>query len=111
MSVPPQTPYGSNEPGGYLPPATQPGASTNAIVALVLGILSLICCGCIAGIAGIIVGKGELAAINEGRSPEAGRGMAQIGMILSIIGTVLSVLGAIGYAVMIALAVASGGPR
>ncbi|HEV2846410.1 MAG TPA: DUF4190 domain-containing protein, partial [Thermoanaerobaculia bacterium] len=66
-------------------------ASTQAIVALVLGRLGIICCGLLAPIAGYL-GNHETRAIREGRSPNAGEGLATAAKILGIIGTVLFVL-------------------
>lgn len=77
----------------------QDKASTNAILALVLGIVSFLGCGLITAIPAWIIGKKEVAEINEGRSPAAGRTMAQIGMILGIVATVLSVIGFIVWLV------------
>ncbi len=68
-------------------------ASSAAIIALVLGIASWICSlGLLTGIPAWIVGKKEIDAINEGRSPQAGKLMAQIGMWLGIIMTILSII-------------------
>ncbi len=67
------------------------GASRNAITSLVLGILGIICCGLLA-IPATLMGKAELAAVDSGASPAAGRTLAQIGMILGIIGCVFLVL-------------------
>lgn len=72
-------------------PGQQQSASTQAITALVLGILGVICCGLLAPVAWYL-GNQELKAIREGRSPMAGEALAKIGMILGIIGTVLLVL-------------------
>jgi uncharacterized membrane protein YjgN (DUF898 family) len=70
----------------------QPQSSSNqAITALVLGILGIICCGLLAPIAWYL-GNQELLAIREGRSPAAGEGLAKAAKILGIIGTVLLVL-------------------
>jgi uncharacterized membrane protein YjgN (DUF898 family) len=70
----------------------QPQSSSNqAITALVLGILGIICCGLLAPIAWYL-GNQELMAIREGRSPAAGEGLAKAAKILGIIGTVLLVL-------------------
>jgi hypothetical protein len=70
------------------PPQT---SSTQAIAALVLGLLSLICCGILGPIAWFL-GSQELKAIAAGRSPAAGEGLAKVGMILGILGTVYLVL-------------------
>ena len=70
----------------------QPQSSSNqAITALVLGILGIICCGLLAPIAWYL-GSQEVKAIREGRSPAAGEGLAKAAVILGIIGTILMVL-------------------
>ena len=73
-----------------LPPQSQ-SASTQAITALVLGILGVICCGFAAPFAWYF-GNQELRAIQAGTSPAAGETLAKIGKILGIIGTVLLIL-------------------
>lgn len=88
--------------GTYEAPATG-GSNALAITALICGIVSIVCCmgiGPLAGIAGIICG-----AMGKSRCPKAG--MAKTGMILSIVGIVLTVLAVIGYAVLVAVGVAS----
>jgi hypothetical protein len=81
----------------YSPPPPPPtsasaSASGQAITALVLGILGVICCGLLAPVAWYL-GQAELAAIREGRSPVAGQGLAMAAKILGIIGTIFLVLG------------------
>jgi hypothetical protein len=72
--------------------AGQPqSASTQAIMSLVLGILSLLCCPLLAPVAWFI-GSQELKAVREGRSAVAGEGIAKAGLILGIIGTIWMVL-------------------
>ncbi|MDX1386064.1 MAG: DUF4190 domain-containing protein [bacterium] len=88
--------------------APNPADNTKAIITLVLGILSLICCGFFAGIPAIFVGRSELKAIDEGRSSESNRNMAKIGFILGIVGTILSALGTIAYIGIIVLAIVTG---
>jgi hypothetical protein len=78
MTLPPHVP----------PPAAAPSASSQAITALILGILGVLCCGLLAPIAWYI-GNQELQAIREMRSPAAGEGLATAGKILGIIGTAL----------------------
>ncbi|MEP7145510.1 MAG: DUF4190 domain-containing protein [bacterium] len=82
--TPPPIPPGSMNTGG--------GASSNAIIALVLGILSFISCGILAAIPALIMGRRELNEINSGRSSQAGKTFAKIGMWLGIINIILSVL-------------------
>ena len=64
--------------------------SSQAVTALVLGILGFVCCQILAPIAWYL-GNQEQRSIREGRSPAAGQGFATAGMILGIIGTVLLV--------------------
>ena len=56
-----------------------------------------------------ILGRGEVKAIDEGRSDPANRNLAQIGWILGLVGSILSAIGALVYAGIIAMAVMSGG--
>ncbi len=80
-----QPQYGQPQYGGAAPVNTQ-----KATWALVLGILSLVCCGFLTGIPAIILGrnaKAELEAAGQSGST------ANVGMILGIIGTALSILG------------------
>ena len=61
---------------------------------LVLGILSLVICGFL-GPAAWIMGKGDLAKIDQGMMDPTGRGITLAGMILGIIATILLALGLI----------------
>ena len=60
------------------------------IWALVLGILSILCCGFLAGIPAIILGMNSKKAAEEGLATNGNLG--NIGFILGIIGSALSVL-------------------
>lgn len=73
------------------PPTAPPTSSSQAVTALVLGILGIVCCGLLAPIAWYL-GNQELRAIREGRSAVAGEGLAKAAQILGIIGTILLVL-------------------
>jgi hypothetical protein len=66
---------------------TQQPASTQAIVSLILGILSFFCCPLLAPIAWFLANQ-ELKAVQAGTSPVASEGIAKAGMIVGIIGTV-----------------------
>ena len=77
MTVPVQSPY---------PEQSQ------ATTILVLGILSIVCCGLL-GIAAWVMGNNELKAIDEGRRPPDNRGTANAGRICGIVGVALSALG------------------
>ncbi len=75
-----------------IPPQPQAqSASSQAITALVLGILGVTCCGIAAPIAWYI-GNQELQSIQAGTSPAAGEGLAKAGKIMGMIGTGLMVL-------------------
>jgi uncharacterized membrane protein YjgN (DUF898 family) len=72
-------------------PGQPQSSSTQAVTALVLGILGVVCCGLLAPIAWYL-GNQEQKAIREGRSSAAGEGLAKAAVILGVIGTVLLVL-------------------
>jgi hypothetical protein len=78
----------TTQPPPPLLPASGGAASSRAVMALVFGILGVICCGFFAPAAWYL-GNEELAGIDAGRLPENNRGLAQIAKILGIIGTVL----------------------
>ncbi len=86
---PPQPNYIGPQPG----PTSGSASSNKAMFSLILGILSLICCGPFTGIPGAILGKMEMDAIKQGRAPESNMGMAKAGFWISLAGTVLSILG------------------
>lgn len=101
----PSPPTGQPVTGGT---ASASASSTKSVVALILGILSLTCCGFLSGIPAIILGHSELKQIQEGKIPESNRTMAKVGMILGIVGSVLSCLGTLVYVVLIALGISTG---
>ncbi len=103
MSTPPPPPPSS----GGMNMNAGGSAGTNAIIALVAGILSYIFCPFILGIVAWIMGKGELGKIDRGESSEAGRTFAKIGMWLGIINVVLSILFGLVYILIIVLAIAT----
>jgi len=72
----------------------QSGASGRAIAALILSIVALISCcfGWPFGIVGIVLGKMEMNAIQEGRAPQSGETFAKVGFYLGIAATVISLL-------------------
>lgn len=108
---PPPPPPSMSSPPPPPPPSagmnTGGSASTNAIIALVAGILSYVMCPFILGIVAWIMGKGELGKIDRGESSEAGRTLAKIGMWLGIINVILSVLFGLVYILIIVLAIAT----
>lgn len=72
-----------------VPQSRQAGAGQKALIALILAIVALICCGPFAGIPAAIVGWLELGAIKEGRSSPEGKWMAMAGLWGGIGATVL----------------------
>lgn len=95
LSEPPSaaTPSGAS-PSVATPPVT---TSTASMLALILGILSLSCCGFFTGIPAIFLGRAEIKAADEGRIHSSNRTLAKIGMVLGIVSTVLSCLGTLFY--------------
>ena len=65
--------------------------------ALVLGIVSLLCCGCFAGLPAIFFGVSALNEIEVARGGLTGKGMAWAGIVLGIVGTLASAAGAVAY--------------
>ncbi|MEP6947281.1 MAG: zinc ribbon domain-containing protein [Acidobacteriota bacterium] len=94
-------------PVGQPASASAAGPSSRAIIALVLAILSLICCGPFSGIPAAIVGWMELGAINQGQSPPAGKWMAQVGLWGGIACTVLHIIIYVIYLLFAVLAASS----
>lgn len=88
-SVPPPPPGFPAAPGGYGPP---PGNNPKAVWALVLGILSITCCGFFTGIAAIVLGSSAKKEIAASGGRQSGEGMATAGFVTGIIGSVLGVL-------------------
>jgi hypothetical protein len=87
---PPPGGYGGDQygGGGYAAPKT----NQKAIWALVTGILSVICCGVIAGIPALILGQSAKKEIAASGGAQSGGGMAQAGFVLGIISIALTVL-------------------
>lgn len=96
MSYPPPPPppdaSGGYGYGGYAAPRT----NQKAIWSLVTGILSLVCCGLLAGVPALILGNMAKKEIDGSGGAQTGRGMAQAGFVLGLIATVLSVLYIVG---------------
>lgn len=88
---PPPPQYGAPQPPYGAPAPNHP----RAVLTLVLGILSIPCCGLFTGIPAIILGRNALREIDAAPGQYAGRGLVNAGYICGIIGTILSVLGII----------------
>jgi len=70
----------------------QGSASGRAIAAMIVSIISLVMCCWPASIVGIVLGKMEMNAIQEGRAPQSGETMAKVGFYLGIASTAISLL-------------------
>lgn len=84
--IPPPPPMG-------MPVGASDEKNSLGVWALVLGILSIVCCGLFTGIPAIILGNNSKKAAAEGRASNGPLG--NVGFILGIIGTVLGTLGLI----------------
>jgi hypothetical protein len=84
------------------------GSSSNATLILVLGILSLVCCGLLGPVAWIM-GNNALRDIDAGIGNPSDRGLVVAGRILGIIATVLMVLVILIYGMIFLLALLGGG--
>jgi hypothetical protein len=81
--------------------------SSQAVTALVLGLLGFVCCQILGPVAWYL-GVQEQRSIREGRSPVAGQGFATAGVILGIISTVFLVFGLFWVFAMGGMAVVGG---
>jgi hypothetical protein len=88
---PPPPQYGAPQPPYGAPAPNHP----RAVLILVLGILSIVCCGLFTGIPAIIMGRNALREIDAAPGQYGGRGLVNGGYICGIIGTALSILGII----------------
>ncbi len=75
-------------------PAPPKPKSNNPLIAMILSIVGVFCCGLLS-IAGLILGYIELGKINRGETSEEGRGMAKAAVIIGIIALALWVIGII----------------
>jgi hypothetical protein len=94
---------------GYNQPAQQQSASGRAVASMILSLVSLVTCGPLLSVPGLILGKMELNAINAGQAPRAGETFAKIGYYAGIAVTALSVVLLVIYVLIIIAAIASGG--
>ena len=100
---PPAPPYGGPPPG--YPPAPGgyygqpvPAGNKKAMWSMILGILSLVCCGVITGIAAIVLSQQAKREIAASGGMQTGAGQAQAGFVLGIIGVAITVIGVIAVA-------------
>ncbi|HEX8651954.1 MAG TPA: TIR domain-containing protein [Pyrinomonadaceae bacterium] len=87
--------------------------STNAMTALILGIVSMIipCVGLVCGPFAIFLSKKELKAIDTGESSPELRGYANVGMILGWIGIVVGILSLLYFLYLVVAGIAASGMR
>jgi hypothetical protein len=93
---------------GYYAPQQPPRALGNhpkAVPALVLGILSLVCCGLFTGIPAIFMGRRAAREIRFHPQSYSGLGLARAGFWTGLVGTAWSVL---SVALVIGLVVSGG---
>lgn len=91
---PPGGGYGQPAPyGGGMAPQ---GSNQKALWSMILGIVSLVCCGIFAGIPAMILSKQAEREIAQ--TGQQGAGMAKAGFILGIVSIALTVLTIILYA-------------
>lgn len=102
----PPPPYGAPPPPGYGYPAgggyAVPSSNQKALWSMILGILSLVCCGVITGIVAVVLAQQAKREIAASGGMQSGAGQAQAGFILGIIGIALTAIGLFAYAVLAA---------
>jgi hypothetical protein len=103
--APMMSPYAP--PMAYGNPYIQQSASSTAAWAVGLAIASWIMCGILTSLPALFMARAELAAINRGESPEAGRSYAQAAFWLSVtnVGLTVIVVAAIVLLFMIGMSV------
>lgn len=99
--TPPPPAPGGYGAGGYGGGGEHPQGTT----ILILGILSIVCCGLFTGIPAIIMGK---KALDEAKTANySNAGVIKAGWICGIIGTVWSAIGIVIYAIIFIAALSS----
>src|SRR5262245_43047118 len=83
-----------------------PENSTNATVALVLGICGFVVCPLVCSILAIVFANKAYAEIDHSGGRLGGRGMAQAGLILGWVGVGLCVMGILFFVALIVLGAA-----
>jgi hypothetical protein len=101
---PGQPPYPAQGYQGQWPAYPE---SSQAVLALILGIVGLFVFWPVAPFAWVI-GRSEVRAVDAGRRDPSNRGVALAGQIMGIIGTVLLVLGVALFIILIVVAAAIG---
>ena len=99
---PPPPPYGGGP--SYGGTREHPRGTT----ILVLGILSIVCCGLFTGIPAIVMGRSASKEIDARPHEYSNAGTVKAGLICGIVGTALSVLGLLLWIGVVALGLATG---
>lgn len=94
---------GGAGPGGPGYPGV-PQRHPQATLTLILGIVSILCCGLV-GIAAWIIGNKAVQEIDASGGAIGGRTEANIGRILGVIGIVLTVVGIAFYAIAFSIGI------
>jgi hypothetical protein len=89
-------------PGGAYAPVVSAPNDSQAMLALVLGIISVFPCCSILGPVALFIGNSSRRRIQASGGTLGGEGLATAGLILGIIGTIILVIGVISIAVGIA---------
>ena len=95
--------YGAPPPYGYFQAPDHPRAT----LAMILGILSLVCCQ-LTGPFAWVIGGNAVKEIDASGGRLGGRGQAMAGKVLGIIGTVLLVLGIVYLVLLVAIGLSGG---
>jgi hypothetical protein len=102
-----QNPYGQpQQPYGQQPPGYAGMDHPRGTTILVLGILSIVCCGIFTGIPAILMGKNALAEIDSAPGRYTNRSLVKAGFICGIIGTAWSALVIVFYVIALAAGIA-----
>lgn len=87
---------GYGHPPGYgYPPGYAPAAQTSAmaVTSLVVGILGMLCAGClVVSITAMVLGRISLNEIARSQGAKTGAGLARAGFILGLVGLALGIL-------------------
>ena len=75
----------------YEPPAV-PANNSKATAAMIVGILSLFCCGVVLGVGAIVLGLLARNEISASGGTQGGSGMALAGIILGAVGVLSNIV-------------------
>jgi len=79
-------------PPGYGPMYAPQSASSNAQWAIGLAIASYVACSCFTSLPALFMARSELAAIERGEAPVAGKGIAQAAFWIALSNIALTLL-------------------